>query len=164
MWKSQRLELFMCIHIIYACSLQKTNTTIRVILRTMQQTTKWGGCTLVPRHKSNKHAWQHNTKQISSRMVTDMVEHGLLLVPFMNECKTRGMYPYVQLLNSPKTMKSESNHVWKLLYCTSYIIDVCVCLCVWPLKIQHIGLSRHYYVCNKKQPQSDGLFGPNILK
>ncbi len=31
-----------------------------------------------------------------------MVEHGLLLVPFMNECKTRGMCPYVQLLNSPK--------------------------------------------------------------
>jgi hypothetical protein len=71
-------------------------------------------------------------KQISSHMVTYMVEHGLLLVPFMNECKTRGMCPYVQLSNSPKTMKFESHHVWKLLYYTLYIINICVC--VWPLK------------------------------
>jgi hypothetical protein len=67
---------------------------------------RWGA--LVPRHKSNKHAWQQHKTKISSRMVTYMVEHGLLLGPFMNECKTHGMCPYVQLSNSPKGYE-----IWK---------------------------------------------------
>jgi hypothetical protein len=60
-------------------------------------------------------------------MVTYMVEHGLLLVPFMNQCKTRGMYTYVQLSNSPKTTNFESHNVWKLLYYTLYNHQ---CMCV----------------------------------
>jgi hypothetical protein len=145
MWKSQRLELFMCIYIIYACSLQKTNTTsIRwYYVPCDKQLNEVGALWYQDIKVINMH--DNNTKQISSRMLTYMVEHGLLLVPFMNECKTRGVCPYVQLSNSPKIMKYESHHVWKLLYYTLYVIDVCV----RPLKIQHIGLSRYYYVCKQ---------------
>jgi hypothetical protein len=134
----------MCIYIIYACSLRKTNTTIRwYYIPCNKQVNEVGALLYQDIKVINMH--DNNTKQISSHMLTYMVEHGLLLVPFMNECKTHGVCPYVQLWNSPKIMKSESHHVWKLLYSTLYIIDVCV----RPLKIQHIGLSQCYYVCKQ---------------